>query len=231
MKDVVYCGQCGEANPASNKFCGKCGSPITILSPTAESELVESQPKLSVSALACPSCGKDDAVIKVSGIVSGQTTRESGSVRSFDSDWNVYTSYTSSTKRSHLAEALKPPDQYTFFEVVGPLVEGAGAIVLGILALIGACVSVIMFAYISNAGAWVLCPVSLTLLFGWVSWDHFFGKKDKSPEDTEKQKAWEHAMERWGRSYYCGRCDAVFVKGEKSYTTPDNLYVLLSRND
>jgi len=31
MSEVVYCGQCGQANSASNKFCNKCGTPIPTL--------------------------------------------------------------------------------------------------------------------------------------------------------------------------------------------------------
>lgn len=31
MSDKAYCGQCGSANPASNRFCGKCGAPLNSL--------------------------------------------------------------------------------------------------------------------------------------------------------------------------------------------------------
>lgn len=34
MNDNVYCGDCGQPNPATNKFCGHCGQPIVVLSAT-----------------------------------------------------------------------------------------------------------------------------------------------------------------------------------------------------
>jgi hypothetical protein len=34
----------------------------------------------------------------------------------------------------------------------------------------------------------------------------------------EEIAAWERAMDRWSRLFYCGRCDGVFIPGEGGFT-------------
>ncbi|GEM_PF-2141725 len=45
-----------------------------------------------------------------------------------------------------------------------------------------------------------------------------------------KTPAWQRALGRWQKAYYCARCDSVFIPGERDSLTPaDQMNTLLSR--
>lgn len=73
MNSVIYCGNCGQSSPSSNKFCGKCGHPLSL--PAAQPQSAsQQQPSLN----ACPHCHGLDQIRKLSAIVSSETLTTSG---------------------------------------------------------------------------------------------------------------------------------------------------------
>jgi len=76
MSGTIYCGQCGNANPASNKFCGKCGAELTHSQEKTTSAL-PLKPPISHSN-ACPKCKSIDQIRKLSTIVTSGTRTTSG---------------------------------------------------------------------------------------------------------------------------------------------------------
>lgn len=173
----------------------------------------------------CPQCQHQDRILKVSGIVSGQTTRQSGSATTFSDAQRSYSSYSSSTARSELAQKLTPPAEKSIIEVAAPLVLGAGRIAAGFSMIILGLIAWAIFGLAESA--WGLLPLLGAVFLGWVA----FSKNQKSPEEIEterrKQRQWQAAMNRWHMSFYCSRCDVVFVEDEGRYTSPDNFYRLL----
>lgn len=75
MSNAIYCGQCGQSNPALNKFCGKCGQPLAV--PAAQSR---SAPVQQPAPIACPQCHCMDQIRKLSAIVSSETLTTQGGV-------------------------------------------------------------------------------------------------------------------------------------------------------
>ena len=210
MAETIDCINCDTCNPIANKYCGGCGNPIT-LPVKGESLSISEQP----ARLECPVCQYEDRIVKVRGIVSGQT-RVSGLT----------------INRSELATHLTPPvetEEMSLGETVAPLMSGATRIV--------SCLGMVFFGLIALAvfgfggGGWGLIPLGMTVLMGWGA----FSKDQKSPEqlqeDRRKQLRWKIAMDRWDSSFYCGRCDVVFVENETHYTAPENFYTLLYPQD
>ena len=78
VNDKVYCGQCGGANPASNKFCGKCGAILDKLQDLQEKTSSTLPPIPSPHPNACPKCKNIDQIQKLSTIVSAGTRNTSG---------------------------------------------------------------------------------------------------------------------------------------------------------
>lgn len=133
MSDQIYCGQCGSANPVSNKFCGKCGAALNA--PEANPSnvpLVQS----TLHPNACPICRSIDQIQKLSTIVTSGTRKTSGISSTFektglsgsqrhyargtgyvgDSELSGKAYSTSSTlidatEQSNLAKRLSPPSK------------------------------------------------------------------------------------------------------------------------
>lgn len=76
MSDVVYCGQCGNENPTSNRFCGKCGATLGNLLEKLSS--VPSLTPLVSHPNICPKCKSIDQIQKLSTIVTAGTRNTSG---------------------------------------------------------------------------------------------------------------------------------------------------------
>lgn len=74
MSQMIYCGDCGTANPLSNKYCGSCGLELVKLSKERESQL--EYPEFSSNV--CPQCQKFDLIQKVSAIVANATQQTLG---------------------------------------------------------------------------------------------------------------------------------------------------------
>jgi len=76
MSDTIYCGQCGNANPISNKFCGKCGAELTHSQENTTGALPLKPPTSHSDA--CPKCKSIDQIQKLSTIVTSGTRTTSG---------------------------------------------------------------------------------------------------------------------------------------------------------
>jgi hypothetical protein len=77
MSDVIYCGQCGNANPTLNKFCGKCGS-IIVNPQEKQPDTLPSLTQSSFNSTACPKCNQIDQIQKLTTIVAAGTHTTSG---------------------------------------------------------------------------------------------------------------------------------------------------------
>lgn len=43
MSDVIFCGECGYSNSSSNKFCNRCGKPLTAIQSDSSASFALSQ--------------------------------------------------------------------------------------------------------------------------------------------------------------------------------------------
>jgi hypothetical protein len=65
------------------------------------------------------------------------------------------------------------------------------------------------------------------LLMMWV----INSRKNTTQRGEQQQQqvlAWNTAMARWVKLYYCFRCDVVYVEGEKAWASPEGMQTLLS---
>ena len=192
----------------------------------------------------CPVCGKDDKIQKVSAIVSTHqhsgTSSGSSVGLTYDGDFAITEAYTNlkTNSISALAKALFPPS-----EPAKPITgEGCasglsclGAIVFGLLAF-GQ--FALLQVKISNKMQDKWTEILGMLLFGCISGFLIFWRTstkaareahqkacdDKANAEYSKKKhAFETAMLRWGRMYYCHRDNIVFDPVNSSYCQPNEL--------
>jgi hypothetical protein len=199
---------------------------------------------MSAQPNVCPVCGKNDAIQKVSGVVasgqaSGTFSGPSGGVVNVDGKWGAKGGYTtlSGSTVSNLAALLSPPPAprkwpFGFFGtvltvliwyfVVLPLVGGS------IVFLIAAVVNLI-----NNGLGWptalagvLVCLLSLGVGILIIRW---YVKKFREARANHPltRAAWESAIQRWERSYYCNRDDVVFDPDTGRTCQPQGLKLFL----
>ena len=181
----------------------------------------------------CPVCGKNDTIYKVSGVVasgqaSGTFSGPSGGVVNVDGKWGTTGGYTtlSGSTISNLAALLRPPSApgkwpFGFFGtvltvliwyfVVLPLVGGS------IVGLFAAVVNLISggLGWLGGLG-WpttlavvLVCLLCLGVGILIIRW-YVRKFREARANYPLTRAAWESAIQRWERSYYCSRDDVVF---------------------
>lgn len=200
----------------------------------------------------CPRCDKDDAVWKLSSVVewgsaSGTFSGPSVSVTRMDGKWGTtggYTSLSGSTK-TELARMLEPPAEpakpgglgcldvlfYLGVMIICATMAGTG-LVLGIMAVGDSNESltarVLLFLFL--LGVSVIGFVGLFQTFKYFEKNHRKKKKQSAARYAEEKPAWDAAMRKYRRSYYCFRDGIVFDPETGTACDPSRLveYLYLS---
>ncbi|MBM3180072.1 MAG: hypothetical protein FJZ86_06935 [Chloroflexi bacterium] len=182
----------------------------------------------------CPICGKDDALQKVSSIVSGGTVRgsfsgPSGGVSYSGGNWGTVSGYTSlsGSTSTDLARLLSPPrEPHTSF-------VNSGAPCIFLLVLLGCFFAAPIWSPIwygvdllsllspesySGERGVALFFIGLAAVFGviyallWVGGIAYSKSQNKKESEkySREKVIWDSAIEKWVRLYYCHRDDVVF---------------------
>ena len=171
----------------------------------------------------CPICNKDDAIQKLSVIVSsgkssGTFSGPSGGVVRVDGKWGATGGYStlSGSTISDLARRLAPPPAPTLKRINWPL-----AILFAISALITGCFTI--YGFMLSQGKFII-PLILfisTFVIYQVLTNNYL-KKAKVIYQQEKSH-WGAALEKWNRLYFCHRDGIVFDPDTQETCQPDNL--------
>lgn len=252
MSELVYCGQCGHANPETNNYCSKCGS-ILLTTLEAKNNVHET------SENACPRCRKADQIQKLSSIVSAGTRETTGSsVTSGTADlvgreefYNRERRYrgsgtisgvahSSSTtlltakEESELARRLAAPPKPSEPTLAQPGFGGLGDKIYGAFAIVFCLVGIGLLADGGALMGGVGCVLGLIVgSLVAVAIENLVFREKRREAQTEYDKrmkefphklaAWERASARWDALYYCYRDDIVFVPGEGEYARPEDV--------
>jgi hypothetical protein len=164
----------------------------------------------------CPVCGKDNAIQKVSAIVSSGfvTGTTVGPVVLGDDDIGIVVGSSSST--TNLAQLLSPPTKPRKTGNVSLALIVAGAFFLSfwlwakaleILSLSGTIGLILTVLYLI-----AILVVALTVVARSITHS---GRRFR-----DRMQAWETCMSVWMRLYYCHRDDVVFDPGSGVYASP-----------
>jgi hypothetical protein len=180
---------------------------------------------------ACPKCGLNDKVQKVTSIVTSGTT--TGTVTYYDNA--MYQTTTG------LAQRLMPPRE--------PTIDRPGFCSLILLLLfLGWSIYVLIWLLVmsqtQNAQTVQLqALLGVAVIFGVIGGPGLIfavivlvsRKKtaERGKEQEEQLPVWRAAIERWNRLYNCFRCDAVHVEGERDWANPEGMNTILidARNE
>lgn len=174
---------------------------------------------------ACPHCQQIDQVQKVSAIVRSGTSTSSGRIEHTHS-----VSYTDSTSRTALAARLKQPGmpEKSCMSSIATLSGMLGVIIMVPFGCIGG----FIISSIANSSFSGL-PL-MPMLIGAIILPILFMLTVKKIKAFIQQRwpdqkliAWERALERWDRLFYCGRCDYVFFPETQHGASADNIRILL----
>lgn len=185
----------------------------------------------------CPNCQSNNRVEKVTSILKSQTSQTQGQmpVESVytDSDGNVrsstdYRSY-SSNHVSNLAQELTPPPKpsgnsygfclgYFIFQMIGTGFIGLFFMFGGLTMFLTSITSPdIGFGGAVFSLLLIVGPIVLFALF-FFGYRYFKNKKSEEQKRVDETEgvAWQKAIQRWDKLFYCYRCDCVFIPGEES---------------
>ncbi len=152
--------------------------------------------------LTCPNCRRSDNVRKASAIIN-QETATAG--------------YT--TSLTSLARHLLPPPEP---EYKSPWGWGSITIIVLIVLMLG--------GLLSNPGTPTEKLMATAFwsipIIGFIVWKQQQAAANRARHKKAREK-WQRAKERWGRLFYCGRCDGVFVPGETRFVSTPKMDELL----
>ncbi len=218
----MRCTNCGSTVTLEAKFCPECGQAVAKTSmtevvqriePVQKTTHIDPQSHAKSSPLACPICDRDDQVMKVTAIVSGQTHEIRGGSYSTQTyvdskgkkqNESHYVPF-SGTQQSILAEEMSPPSKPNAGWNTCGLISLALGIWFGIwLILIGG------FASGNTMPGFVLIGIGFVV---YLTTESSRQEKVNQVQQTEIP-IWENAIQRWSQLYYCYRDDIVFIPGE-----------------
>lgn len=220
-----------DAKRGRGGLCAACQerrgvSPAAIPIDTA-SRLAVAEPqqvKEAPASLSCPQCRQLDAVRKVSMVFSEGTGTSVGLGLAAGAIFGqnraspvgglgigVQRSQTGLSKR------LAPPSR------TGPKAGRAES--LGCLTIwLAMFFVVLMLAEMGRNNAplgWAY--FLLAGVFGWVAYQFSQGFKEKRRSFASR---WQQAVKVWDASYYCARCDGIFLPGQSSVQRPEDAWKL-----
>lgn len=218
------CPNCQQTSPGGAGFCVNCGrglhsgalgSRAQVPAPTSghsASESITARPGDPVASplLACPQCCQVDRVVKVSSLHRGGISHTSGvGVGGALSEGHVIPGAAVFAGRSQTGTSrlLAPPEKPTSANTCLNAAIGCG----GLLAVLGLCTIFSPTPGGSTGDAGVIAFIGFVVAGGAV-----LLRGEAQQHVHASVTAWQSAMARWDRLFYCARCDGVFVPGSTS---------------
>lgn len=151
--------------------------------------------------LRCPQCHRLDQVRKVSALIAGDTTTGQYSGQTSVPLVATGTTRMQGTTQSLLSQRLQPPQRPQFGA------DETEAVLWFVAAGIGVLGALFIFTNGINMYLWLFGVIEIWLI------ERAIRRRISSKEiyNSEIIPDWELVMEDWNNSYYCGRCDKVFV--------------------
>jgi len=184
--------------------------------------------------IVCPIDDKDDAIQKVSSIVSsgaatGSFSGPSGGAVHIDGKWGYSGGYTTLHGRTitDLAKKLSPPEK--------PKLEGLGCLWIPIIYPGVILAGMMPFMLLSGIIGFLFnltidSPILLVItipfgLFTAFSFIKLFLRLDRERKEESKKaiQKWEDAFKKWDELYYCFKHDVVFNPSTKVVIKMDDL--------
>lgn len=221
----LRCPNCGAklegVGHAARAECPHCGTEL-LIERKATAVAKQAEP------LACPKCGKNDRVQKVSSVHSSGLSRSSfrGDVWTKNGFDPVSMSGHSQTELSRLFNPPKKPGSRTWAGIA-LVAFGSCCLVYVSMWLCGGLYLLFFdfdlgrLAFLAFAVLTGLLCVFLPLRFGLRK---LTSKRQQFPVDKAR---WERAMDRWERLYYCARDHGVFIPSETSLMPIDEIQKFL----
>ena len=166
----------------------------------------------------CPVCQKDDAIQRVVAVVqagqaSGLYSGPSGGVTHTDGKWGTVSGYTtlSGSTTSNLARLLAPPPE--------PQKKGLGFLFWGMIFLV-----IVMNWLYGTYHIITLLAIASSIIF------FFQANREKVQSETRyasEKPAWDTAMEKWNRLYFCHRDGKVFDPENSDTCEPSQIRELI----
>lgn len=183
---------------------------------------------MAETPIACPKCGRADAVRKVTSIVSDGTVLTDMSGLGFvpsERGGELVGILGSSTSRSVLVERLSPPRDpakpsgYSWVGLFLFTRLGLALFTVAIMLATVACSFPLLIPIYREDPFLIFIPITIfaivvVLLLRWIvtSLRRDGGTtREKRSDFPLRYQKWEHANERWQQLYYCYRDDGVFL--------------------
>lgn len=201
---TVTCPNCYEefatsASPGAVPKCPECGA---VMPPLAE---ISEQPR----DLRCPRCGQIDMVLKTS-VARARGIRSSGGIGvGLNTGGSVGAGVMVGRDQDEISESLEPPDEPQPYG--GGFVVSAGGIITGLI------LSIVSVSSDSGGPGQFLLGLTIAAASA-ISIPLMIRYNDR--EFPGVRRRWETAIGFWNNSYYCCRCDAVFLSGSKESFSP-----------
>jgi uncharacterized membrane protein len=181
----------------------------------------------------CPICGNDDAIQKLTAIVSsgeasGTFSGPSVGVVRVEGKWGTAGGYTtlSGTTKTALAQRLSPPPEPALgmrglrLKILAILLPFGGAFICGVCTL-ASVVSLPATAILAIGGiVYFVITIAATIIL----WQRgITAKAEDETKYADEKAAWDQAMEKYSRAYYCFRDHMVFDPGKGQICQPESL--------
>jgi len=182
----------------------------------------------------CPNCQNTQTLQKVSSIVAQQTSSSSGHIYSGSQNY-----MTKSSASTSLASKLAPPTMMDMGDGLSFLGENSirGAYytidayftLFAFMAIVflAFMVSMLISATFKSSTDSALAFTGLIMIAVIVNQIRWWNSSKIKERRAIARRSWENSQIRWGDSWYCHKCDSLFVEGENRYSNTDDFYALL----
>lgn len=188
---------------------------------------------MPLDPLACPVCGDESSVQKVSAIVLAGTSTHAyvgtwaGSGYTFGEGGGPSvlggTTTLEGGSQTALSRSLSPPAEPT--AAFRPGFWAVAALIIGGLGVFGSCNGSGFEG--EYYGLWII----VTVVAGCFLYDKWKGYERQKQAAAVQRPTWERAMARWQVLFYCFRCDRVFLPGDPDSAPPHAMMEFLYRQD
>jgi predicted RNA-binding Zn-ribbon protein involved in translation (DUF1610 family) len=204
----MYCQNCGKPNAQQASFCQSCGKPLQP----------QAAPAVSGSKYACPKCGKDDRVQKVSSIYKDGVLETN-----YEIPVNSYGTTTSTVNRTAvsstvLASRIAPPT----IQISGR--EASLIIALVLIIILAGCA----IGYSGTDSMGGILKGLVGMIAGGVVGTIVIMVAMINLRNSKKPQ-WEQRLAVWNSLYYCARDDVVFKPGTDASVPSDRINDLVYR--
>ncbi len=158
----------------------------------------------------CPHCDSNDQVRKISSIFSQETgisvARADASYSSAGKS-NRASVVAAYVTQSALGAKMSPPEQPKKSKILNWIIGTAAGAGLFFLS------AIIAFGKGDSGGG--LGSLTFALICGGVAFFLWTKLPEAQKTDKRKEERWNRLMDEWHASFYCSRCDEIFVPGEE----------------